>query len=291
MADARSLDHFAIAVRDADAAGDRYERLGFQVLPLMRHIEIGSCNRVIQLQQTYLEFVGDLEWSSPGLRERMLPRFECGEGLAIVSLTASDLKQDFERLRAMGFELEPISNARRVVVMPDGRTEETDSHCVYVWRKGRLYTTLFFSEHRKPHTIWVPPYQNHPNTAERVTALIYVSQNPSDETEYVSSLLGTGPSLSRPDRVTFMTPRGERIEFLSPDLLGACYGEALPPWCPALSAYGVALEVAVSDLGQCRKVLDGSGVGFDVRRDRVRVAARDASGVVLDFLEALPASG
>src|ERR1700684_3277514 len=88
---ARSLDHFVIAVCDVEAAGSAYERLGVHALPRARHIEIGTSNRVIQLRDTYLELVGDLEKSPPLLRDRMLPRFACGEGVAIVRLTSSDL--------------------------------------------------------------------------------------------------------------------------------------------------------------------------------------------------------
>jgi hypothetical protein len=282
----RSLDHFAISVLDAESAGDRYERLGFQVQPLTRHIEIGSCNRVIQFPHSYLEVVGDLDKSAAVLRERMMPRFACGEGLSIVSLTASNLVEDSKRLRDAGFEIEPISNARRTVVMPDGSTSETDSRCVYVWRPGRMYTTLFYSEHHKPETIWVPAYQNHPNSARRIKGLTYVSDSPEADVQYVSELLGIGPVLSTADHVVFETARGESIEFLSPELLIERFGNACPPLCAFEPAYGVALEIEVESLDTCAACLQSNGIDAQRLGDRLRVPAAAAHGVVLDFVSA-----
>jgi hypothetical protein len=55
MSGARSLDRFVVAVKAPEKAGALYERLGFQVMPQMRHIEIGTCNRVFQLHDAYVE--------------------------------------------------------------------------------------------------------------------------------------------------------------------------------------------------------------------------------------------
>jgi hypothetical protein len=207
---ARSLDHFVIAVRDVEAAGSAYGRLGFHALPRARHIEIGTSNRVIQLRDTYLELVGDLEKSPPLLRERMLPRFSCGEGLAIVSLTSSDLTADHRRIADSGLTPDRILNARRKITMPSGAEDETDSRCFYVWRPDRIFSTLFFSEHRRPETIWAPEYQRHPSTALRVTALIYLSDDPPREVDYATHLLGVRPTHARRPRPRAVrySPRG-----------------------------------------------------------------------------------
>ncbi len=278
-----NLDHFAIAVRDANAAGDQYERLGFQVLPLMHHIELGSQNRIVQLHDTYLELVGNFENCVPYLRDRMVPRFQCGEGLAISSITCANLEIEQRRLATLRWQFDPIVNARRKVTMPDGSEEETDSSCIYVWRPERLYSMLFFTEHLKPHTIWVSAFQRHPNTAQRVTALVYSSNEPQSDGAYAADLLGYAAVESSAARVLFKTPRGEQLEYLRPELVQDRYGLAAPPHCPRQPCLGIALSIEVVDLPTCGAILKNNSVPHEARGQRLRVAAAFAHGLVLDF--------
>ncbi len=129
----RPLDHVVVAVRDADVAGATYERLGFQVVPLMRHLELGCCNRVIQLQGSYIELLGDIDRSVPALRERLEPRLACGEGIVLSSLRSQDLESDRLKLLQSGARAGRYFSARRKVPMPDGSEVETDSRALYPW--------------------------------------------------------------------------------------------------------------------------------------------------------------
>ena len=52
----RGLDHLVLAVRDLDAAGRFYERLGFQVGSRNRH-PWGTENRLVQFPGSFLELV------------------------------------------------------------------------------------------------------------------------------------------------------------------------------------------------------------------------------------------
>lgn len=280
----RSLDHFAHAVRDLDQAGAAFERLGFHLLPVARHVEIGSCNRVFQLGHTYYEIVADLDRSIPALREKMLPRFECGDGMAIVSLTSDDLPGDRAAIAALGLTPDPILNARRKVPMPDGGTDETDSHCFYVWREARdRYLTLFLSHHYKPETIFVPAWQRHPNGATDVVSLTYVAEDPLAQVEYFGTMFGAPPVEQRRERVRFVTPRGERLDILDPAGLEHRYGAAAPAWCGRLGGYGIGIEFAVADLARVRSILESNGVSYDSREGGIRVAAAAAAGMVVEF--------
>ncbi|MCC7134643.1 MAG: VOC family protein [Gemmatimonadales bacterium] len=280
----RSLDHFAHAVRDLTHAGLAFERLGFHVLPVARHVEIGSCNRVFQLGHTYYEIVADLDRSLPLLRDRMLPRFQCGDGMAIVSLTSDDLPADRMAIAAQGLIPDPILNARRTVPMPDGGSDETNSHCFYVWREDRYrYLTLFLSHHYKPATIFVPAWQRHPNGATDVVGLTYVADDPGAQVDYFATMFGARPTTATPDRVLFVTPRGERLEILDPAGLERRYGAAAPAWCGLLGGYGIGIEFAVEDLGRCRQVLISNGVPFEDHEGRLRVPAAAAAGMVVEF--------
>lgn len=280
----RSLDHFAHAVQDLGRAGRAFERLGFQVLPVARHAEIGSCNRVFQLGHTYYEIVADLDQSIPLLRDKMLPRFQCGDGMAIVSLTSDDLPGDRDAISAMGLHPDPILNARRPVPMPDGSVGETNSHCFYVWLAEReRYLTLFLSHHYKPETIFIPAYQQHPNGATDVVRLTYVAERPEIAAGYFATMFGAAPTEQSADRIVFVTPRGERVELLSPDWLERRFGAAAPSWCNRLGGYAVGIEFAVRDLGRCRDLLEANGIAVVGDGRDLRVSAADGAGMVIEF--------
>jgi hypothetical protein len=278
-----SLDHFAISVLDVDAAGERLERLGFQTLPLMRHIELGTSNRIVQLHYTYLEVVGHFESAPPQLRDYMMPRYEVGEGLSIVSLTCEDLEAEHERMCRSPWPPSPIVSARRRVTQPDGSEDETDSRCFYVWRSGRLYSTLFFTVHRKPETIWAPAYMRHPNTARRVRKLTYYSAEPQREADYVRTLLGTDPARDTPEWVVFHTPRGESIEFLDADKVRQSYADLAPPLAGDQPVMGIALTIEVHDPSSCMATLERNGVPFRAGEGMATVPAAHANGVVFEF--------
>ena len=215
MAERRSLDHFVIATKDVEVAGTQYERLGFQVMPQMRHVEIGTCNRVFQLHDTYVELLGDIDRAPAHLRQKVVDRFNCGEGLTLVSLTSADLPGDREILAAAGLKPEPIINARRKVRMPEGHFDETDSRCVYTWN-AQPSMSLFLSQHHKPEVIWSEAYQRHPNTATRITKLTYVAEDPEGLTGYLSAMLGSPPTHQGDGAVSYRTARGEIVELLTP---------------------------------------------------------------------------
>ena len=281
--DARAFDHFVIATRDAQVAGEQYERLGFQVLPLQRHIEIGSCNRLFQLEQTYVELVGDLDKSLPLLRDRMMPRFLCGEGLALTSLNSENLERDREFLQGQGFRPDPIINARRAIRLPGGLSDETDSHCFYNWYDEHPYMTLFLSRHYKPHTIWIPQYIAHTNTTFRVTGQTFLISSPKQVIPYLRAMLRTEPSSISTARVEFRTSRQESLEIISPELLNERYGDLAPSLCPAFAGYGTSLRYGVHDLPACRRFLSASGVRFIESDDVLRVAAEHGAGVISEF--------
>jgi hypothetical protein len=280
----RSLDHFAHAVRDLDQAGRAFERLGFFLLPAARHAELGSCNRVFQLGRTYYELVADLDRSLPLLRDRMMPRFQCGDGMAIVSLTSADLTGDRDAIVAAGLDPDPILNARRAITMPDGSADETNSHCFYVWRDApRRYLTLFLSHHYKPETIFVPAYQRHPNGARNVTRLTYVSADPAGDRSYFSAMLGAPPTGTGANGLEFTTPAGETIEVLDPSRLTDRFGPAAPPWCDRLAGYGIGIDFATDDLDRCGALLAAADVPAVTFAGRLVVPASFAAGMVVSF--------
>lgn len=283
----RSLDHCVFCVDDLDNAGRNYERLGFHVLPRMKHIEIGTSNRVIQFEQSYLEFIGDLDASPPLLKDRMLPRFAAGEGLSIVSLTSNDLEADREAIAAAGFVPDPIISARRKITMPDGSENETASSCFYVWRSGKEYLTLFYSRHLKPETIFVPDYYDaHPNGVTGISGISYVSADPAADRDYFCAMFQREPLVDEPGHLAFRGDRGDTTDIYTADRLRSRYPRTEWPAELVLSGYPVGLRFRVRAMEQTRAVLAANGIPVTVSGHGVtRVEPALANGAQLEFVE------
>lgn len=282
----RNLDHFVITVEDLTGSQQAYQRLGFSAMPKARHAAIGTANHIIQLHDTYLELLGDLDQCIfEPLKQRFASRRAAGDGFYINCLTSNDLQSDREHLLAKGHACGEIISARRQVTMPDGRIDETASDCFYVWRdEPRLTSTLFYAAHGKPHVIWFEPWQSHPNTAQTTLSLTYASDNLAADEPYFSDLFGAAPGERGPGHIAYLTPRGERFEVFTHEALGARYGRHAPPRSP-LAALGVGIRYGVAKLAVCRAALVGTGVPFNEADGVITVAAKHACGVVTEFAQ------
>ncbi len=281
----RALDHYIVQVHDLDEAGGAYERLGFTVLPRMTHGAVGTSNRVIQLANTYLEILGDLEKAPPELMQEYLPRFECGEGLVHISVRTSDLEADHEEAQSLGLDPRPLLNARRKVDMPDGSVEETDSHCFYMWRPDRLYLSIFLTAHYKPDTIWIPEYQQHANTAIDTIGISFVSDDPGKDIDYFSKVYRCGPASESADEVLFRGARGDVAEILSKERMRERFAPLDLEICDKQPGYPVAASFSVGSLSQCMDALEANGVTYVRMGDAVLVGPEETHGVVIEFVE------
>ena len=281
----RALDHYVLQVHDVDVAGASFERLGFQVRPRMTHIDFGTSNRVVQLRNTYLELLGGLKTAPGDIVREYLPRFECGEGLSHVSLRSWDLAADHRAAADLGLDPGRLTSARREVVMPDGSVEETDSDFFYLWRRERLYLSLFLCEHRKPATIWIPEYQEHPNTAVDTLRVTFVSDDPLQDREYFSKLYRRGPTAESPDAVRFTGARGDVAEVCSRDRIQARFAPLDVDISDRQPGYPIGLTISVRSLDRCHAGLRDHGVDCAPGDGALLVPPEHAHGAVVEFVE------
>ncbi|MEO8543999.1 MAG: VOC family protein [Burkholderiaceae bacterium] len=282
----RSLDHFVAIVRNLEMAANVFRRLGFTVMPVMEHVELGSSNTVVQFQGTYLELIGDLDRVCiPSLRQ-LLTRLDGGEGLLFNSLTSDSLDRDRAGMVAAGLRPDPIISARRRVRMPEGGWDETDSSSLYMWNTQRRFMSLFLSEHRKPQSIWMPGYQQHANGVQRVTGLVYVSADPQADVDYLSAFFGFPPSESSANELRFDTPRKQAFTVLSPSELSRRHGAAMGALHAPFGGHGVGLQLEVDDVARCSRLLLENGVPHELSGNRLRVAPAYAAGIGLELSEA-----
>jgi hypothetical protein len=279
----KTLDHFVILVEPLEPAVADYERLGFHVRPIARHLSIGSSNAVIHLHHTYLELL-TLGQSTAEFQDAYHPRLQAGPGLCHVSLDSTRLEADRTRLQAAGLNPGTISSARRKMRYPDGREDETASSFMYCWREQHRYLSLFVSHHAKPETIFVDEHVCHANGAQDVTRCVFQSGDPALDLPYFRTLFGRAETDRTLDGFRFTGPRGEVSEVITPAAPEARYGAAMPPQGLAgLGALPLALHCGVSSMAQCEQHLRGAGLACHTRGGALVVPAAQACGVVTVF--------
>jgi len=280
----RALDHFVVLVLAPDPAGVAWEKLGFQVLPKMRHLSVGSANRIIQLGHNYIELVGDMDRAIPSVRDHYLPRFSQGEGLANISFNSRNLEADRALIEQHGVRTGPITSARRPIVMPDGTNSETDSDFFYPERPGQAFMSPFLSMHKRPETIFTPEYQRHANTALDVIGVTCASVAPADDAAFFAIMASTRPQ-EIDGGFRLALAQGGSIDILTPDAIRRTYDNLAPSLPDSGSGFGVGLTVRVGSLEACRKSITQDLVVVD-RLNSLSVPAALASGTFLRFVEA-----
>jgi hypothetical protein len=278
----RSVDHLVWVVRDLEIVGSAMERLGFDVMPIMRHARIGTSNRIIQLHDNYLEFVAEIECSPKFLADRLMPRLELENGLAMVSVTSSDLQADHDELTKAGIETAPILNATRAVPLKDGSETATQSSSFYTWNPLGSSMSFFRSQHMKPEAIWIPEYQSHPNGAQTVDALVYVTADPLAHASYFATLFGVAPSTSE-NSLRLTTARGEIVEIITREEALSRYGEFGVPEDRIGSGCCAAVQYRVTDLAALQEILDENAVSYKRMPREIIVAANACAGVTFIF--------
>lgn len=287
---ARGLDHLVIAVRDLDAAGRYYERLGFQVGSRNRH-PWGTENRLVQFPGSFLELVtvgrdGDV----PGHDERA---FSFGafvrdylarrEGLAMLVLDSQDARSDAAHFAATGIaDFEPFffeRHGRR----PDG-TETLVAFTLAFARHAKAEGIGFFvCQQHYPENFWNEAFQRHPNGATGVSAVVLAAPQPAQLAPFLAAFTGATPTEPATHDLSFALPRGH-LDVMTPDDAAEVYAsiEADPG-----QASLVAFSVRIENVERQSAMLTASGIPFLRVGSRLIVPSSAAFGVAVAFEPAI----
>jgi catechol 2,3-dioxygenase-like lactoylglutathione lyase family enzyme len=272
---ARGLDHLVHVVRDLDAAGAFYQRLGFNVGARNRH-PWGTHNRIVQLPGFFIELltVGEPEriaLAEPGtisfgsFTRDFLAR---GEGLAMLVLEGKNADADAEAFRRAGigdfapfrFELGFSLAFARDALAPD--------------------TCFFTCQQHYPENFWNPSFQAHRNGTSAIGAIVLVAENPSDHHIFLSAFSGVRDLHSTSAGVTVETPRGA-IQAMDPAAFRLHYGVAAPD--VNAGARLAAARFIVRDLAALRALLAKTDIAASEHMGRLVIGPEIALGATLAF--------
>lgn len=243
------IDHVVIAVPDLDASSAEFEAHGFHVTGREVHENFGTANRLIVLQDTYLELL-TVENPDPPVRTSVDILERCiaeGGGVPLIALKPKDLDAAASALRKAGFATEPVRHWSRRARTPDGTFDAEFSTLFF---KPSLFpeTVAFICKHHTPDRVWHPQWQQHPNGATDLRRI----------RRYTSS--SSGEIAEKLHRVGLMTDCSEQTPSVR---LGASefsyHSEGEPGWC---------ITIATSDCDADVSLKNINGISFELLSGR-----------------------
>jgi catechol 2,3-dioxygenase-like lactoylglutathione lyase family enzyme len=284
---ARGLDHAIHAVRDLDAAGRLYERLGFTVGARNKH-PWGTANRIVQLPGFFVEILGVAEpekippmgagtFSFGAFNRDFLARK--GEGPAGLVLESKDAAADklvFDQAGFGGFA--PLVFSRKAVRADGGETEVGFS-IAFARDPASPDVAFFTCKQKAPENFWSPELQRHGNGAQAIAAAVFVAENPTDHHVFLEAFSGSRDVRATSLGLRVATPRGVILVF---DRRGFEDSLGLPP--PAdVGLRLAALVFRVGNLAAAKALFEKSGVACREHRERLVIGPETAHGAALVF--------
>jgi hypothetical protein len=280
----RGLDHIVHAVRDLDAAGEAYARLGFTVGARNKH-PWGTHNRIVQFPGVFIELltIGEPE-RIPGPRSRSISFgaftrdfLSRGEGLSMLVLEGKGAAKDAEAFRAAGIGDFDVFDFEREGKRPDGSAVKVAFSLAFASDRQAPDTGFFTCQQHYPENFWNAAFQKHANGVTGVAGVVFVAENPADHHVFLKAFSGVSDLKSTSSGITFETPRGE-IQVMDPAAFRLHYAVEAPDVTRGMRL--AALRFAVRDMGAARSVF---GERAAAHMNRLIVGPQTAHGATLVF--------
>lgn len=166
------FDHAVVMVRDRlDELAPRVEAQGFLLSDKSMH-NLGSCNRLIALEGTYVELLGWPPGAPPARQEIAESPF----GLEALVFRTHDAEATRKRLLDDGFAANPVQALSRPA-MVEGRQMQARFQTVRFAEQPLPGIRMYFCQHLTPECVWTPRLMAHPNGAERIDRIeVYAAE-------------------------------------------------------------------------------------------------------------------
>jgi len=283
----RGLDHVVHAVRDLDAAGEFYARLGFTVGARNRH-PWGTHNRLVQFPGFFLEILTVAEPALIQPSTKSTVSFgafnrhflmEAGEGLSGLVLEGRDPVAEKAAFDQAGFGGFDLLNFSRTGKRADGSDTEVGFSIAFARDPMSPHAVFFTCQQTHPENFWSPALQQHANGARAISVAVLIAENPSDHHVFLQTFAGVRDVQATSRGITIATERGT-VLVLDPRAFEDTFGLAPP------KDYGLrlaALSFVAADLEKAAALLAQNGIAHSRHRGKLVVGADSAFGAVLAF--------
>lgn len=283
----QGIDHIVHVVRDLDAAGDFYRRLGFTVGARNIH-PWGTHNRIVQFKTSFIELleIGEPAKIPPhGERAFSFGAFNrdfvaAREGLSMLILKSTDARADahsFETARITGFE---VFDFGREAKKPDGSTVKVAFSLAFARDPASPDLGFAVCQQHFPENFWNPAFQLHANGATGLPGVVLVADNPSDHHVFLKGFTGVSDLHSSSLGIKATTAHGE-IEIIEPVAFRDQFGVTAE-----VSGEGMtlsAMRFAVNDAVKAEGIFRDAGVKVERHIGRLVIRPDLAYGATLIF--------
>ena len=194
------FDHIVIIARDKIMpVANKLKSLGFFLTPMAKH-NLGSCNQLAMLSDSYVEVLGWEEGTIPQRKEIAdLPL-----GLDALVFRTYNAAETFSNLTNLGFLANPVQELSRPALV-NGKEELAQFNTVRFSSQPIPGLRMYFCEHVTPQFLWFDEVLKHPNlcnhlreialetnlleeTSAIFITLLNLSENDTDTTEDLHTL-------------------------------------------------------------------------------------------------------
>lgn len=281
------LHHVVHAVRDLDAAGECYRRLGFQVGGRNRH-PWGTENRVIQLGGSYIELLtiaepekipehGRRDISFGALTRDFLAT---GEGLAMMALESRNAAADAAAYKAASLGDFDVFHFEREGRGPQGSPVKVAFSLAFARDPEAPQATFFACQEHFPENFWNPAAQAHANTASGIAGVVLVADEPERDRNFLLAFAGLRDAETNADGLTLATARGS-IQVMTPSAFRARFG--VRPPVVSRGARLAAIRFTVADARLMQAAPELAGIAGLYAGNAAVIGPEDAMGAVLVF--------
>jgi catechol 2,3-dioxygenase-like lactoylglutathione lyase family enzyme len=277
------IDHVIVGVRDLEAAGESWHRLGFALSPRGRHLGQPTGNYCVMFPSDYIELLGIVD---PGDSTHRLGNFLAWrEGLMGAAFApvggAEDARAALLRQGLHPSEPRPIA---RQIELPEGAALPRFS-LVSLPPEETPDLDCFLCSHLTPELMRRPAWLDHPNGANGLKAVHILVESTASLLAAYDRLFGI-VQVTTTDAVAVVHAGRHRLVFSTPDDFQTMHpGMALDRGFPLPGI--VALELGVDRRERTAGHLTAQQVAFDEMPDgSLAVPAREANGAILFFAEA-----
>ena len=178
------FDHLVIIGRDKlHALSEKFSAQGFQLTPIAHH-NLGSINRLIMLDSTYIELLG---WES----DKPVQRAEIANqalGLDALVFRTDDAQKTFEELSEMGFSVNPVQDLSRESQFL-GKSVLVQFKAVRFSQQPIPGIRIYFCEHLTPEYVWQDKWLKHTNQLSHLQKIRIASPDIEGSKKVLSRLL------------------------------------------------------------------------------------------------------
>jgi catechol 2,3-dioxygenase-like lactoylglutathione lyase family enzyme len=280
------IDHIVHAVRDLDAAGALYRRLGFTVGARNRH-DWGTHNLVVQFKTAFVELleIGEPE-KIPPHRVRFFSfgafnrdYIRAREGLSMLVGKSSDAIADAASFEAAGISAFDVFDFAREGKRPDGSPVKVAFSLAFARDPSSPDLGFFVCQHHYPENFWNAKFQHHGNGAMGIPSVVMVADNPTDHHFFLKAFTGVSDLHSSSLGITARTENGD-VEIMSPVAFRDQFGVT------AQVGEGMtlnAIRFGVADIGHTEATLAAGGIKPQLHVGRLVVPPDQAFGATLIF--------